>query len=55
MLASPGGRANAWAGRAEAGHVLASPGGRANARGRVVLAWEGVSAFPREGIYLRRR
>ena len=41
MLASPGGRANAWTGRAEARGVLASLGGRATARGRVVLAWEG--------------
>ena len=41
MLASLGGRARAWTGRAEAGGVLASPGGRANAGGRVVLAWEG--------------
>ena len=41
MLASLGGRANAWTGRAEAGGVLASLGGIANAGGRVVLAWEG--------------
>ena len=41
MLASPGGRAKAWTGRAAAGGVLASPGGSANAGGRVVLAWEG--------------
>ena len=41
MLASRGGRAKAWTGRAEAGGVLASLGGSANAGGRVVLAWEG--------------
>ena len=41
MLACPGGRAQAWTGRAEARGVLASPGGSANTGGRVVLAWEG--------------
>ena len=52
-LASPGGRANAWAGRTEAGDVLASPGGRANAGEGVELAWEGTVPSL-GGIYLRR-
>ena len=49
MLASLGGRAKAWTGRAEARGVLASPGGIANAGGRVVLAWEG-GAEAREAL-----
>ena len=36
MLASPGGRADAWEGRAEAGDALASPGGESSSHTMVI-------------------